>query len=165
MDYKCENQGHSIPKYFTWVKWPIWRTPLACSNSRHLSIVCISYWRAETRHTWISDVPTPSQKKSIPTVWYPPRLKSASSPFSSQAGINNRIVTFGVEPTVIFPMNWKSNDVSRQQSKTLIFKYEGCISLIFCFALRNRTCLCLGVWLGKHSGVCGAQGLWIAILA
>ena len=163
MDYKCENQGHSIPKHFAWVKWPIWRTPLACSNSRHLYVVCTSYWRVEIRRTYPSYVPTPSQKKSLPTVWYPSRLKSASRPFCLQAGINSRIGTFAVKTPGIFPMNWKSNNVSRQQSKTLIFKHKSCFSFIFCFALRNGMFLCL--WLGKCLGVCESREFWVAILA
>lgn len=166
MDYKCKNQWHSVPKYFLWVKCPARRTPLACSNNRYLSIVCISYWRAESlihlpKYTLIhlSKWCTYSLSKEI----HPKCLNSRYRVFSLQASINSRTVTFDVKPIDIFPVNWKSNDGNRQQSKIQIFKNKSCLLLIFCFAVRKGMWLYL-VWLGKHSGVCEAQGLWIAIL-
>ena len=145
MDYKCENQGHSIPKYFTWVKWPIWRTPLACSNSRHLSIVCITYWRAEIRHTYPSDVPTPTQKKSIPTVWYPPRLKSASRPFPCRLVsttelwplVSNLLASFlWMERVTMLagssPRHWSSSTKAAYRSFSVLHLETECVYVWVC---------------------------------
>lgn len=164
MDYKCENQGHSIPKHFTWVKWPIWRTPLAYSNSRHLSIVCVSYWRAEIRHACPSDVHPPSQKKSIPTVWYPPKLKSTSRPFLCRLVsttelwplVSNLLTSFLWRERVMMlagssPRHWSSSTKAAYRSFSVLHL--------------EMERVYVGVCVWGSIQVSEAQGLWIAILA
>lgn len=153
-----------IPYQNASLKWPVWRTPLACSNTRGLTIVYISSWRAEIMQTYPSDVCTFKKNPSQLSVTHP-LLSQVSDPFLFRLVSKPELLPLVSNLLGTFPINWKRNAVSAQQSKIVIFKHKSCLTLIFCFAPRNWICLCLSVWLGKHSGVCEAQGVWIAILA
>lgn len=158
MDYKCENQGRSIPKYLTWVKWPIWRTPLACSNSRLLSIVYTSTNKMLLSKCFLSKEIHPNCLISIQAKvilqtlfiagWY---QQQKGDPWYQASVLWSEVITM-----------LGGSSLRHSSSNTKVT-----CSLFFRFALKwnlfMSEYLCLCNW-GRYSGVCDAQRLWIGIL-